>query len=176
MSSPPVFMPTATCFDDALDFFDEILNVDRLETYAHCFRVVHGICLGDDGTPLAHGWVEQLACDTWYSAEPGEPAVPREMVWQAATVSGIRVWFALARDDFYRGYRVQRVSRYTVPMATEMNHLTGHYGPWRREFRELAAREDGNRIYGQVKCGEPLLVLQPTATGVNLLRGRIAAR
>lgn len=168
--TPDAIEATSTCFDDALHFFSDVLNIERTREHSHFFRVVHGVCLaGDADYAYAHGWVEQRECRSWYTRTTlDEPDVPDEMVWQAGKLGGRRIYFSLARDEFYRRYRVQSFTAYTVALAAELNKVTGHLGPWRRDYLALAGRPDdvaGTHI-GRVDGVQPLVVVEPQADGV----------
>jgi hypothetical protein len=87
--------PTYTCFDDALELIVERVREDRgaIETLA----LVHGIATGDRGDLYAHAWVED-----------------GDHCWDSGQVAGQRVYYAVARAEFYAARRVVGSTRYTV--------------------------------------------------------------
>lgn len=146
--------PTWTCFDDALDFFDLALDPTQLRAAEQHFRLVHGICHGHDtGEPYAHAWVEHS------DAQRLDPAWPPCLVWQGAIMRERRVYYATDRDWFYDAYRITRATRYSLQLALYMNFTTGHYGPWRGDYRELCKRGDAGRIMGTVEGFAPIAYL-----------------
>lgn len=170
MPAPAPILPTATCFDDALDFFEQVLDADSAITtgFIADFRVVHGICHGAEiPEPYAHAWVEQIGCRRTYLPDPGEPEMGDVLVWQAGLRGDQRVYFALPAPEFYRAYRVLRATAYTLELAAEMNRRSGHYGPWRREYRELCRQRGDGRIMGRVQSVAPVMVLLPAAGGTE---------
>jgi hypothetical protein len=175
----PGIIPTHTCFDDALDFFEQVLVPERLPDVADDFRIVHGICVGADrGEPYAHAWVEQLRARNYFVADPGDPMpVPTELVWQAGMVNGERVYFAIDRVAFYESYQVSRATRYTLQTASYLNVTTGHYGPWRRNYIDLVRKLGDGRIIGVVESAAPCVLIrvgEPTAWLRPSSRGRWA--
>jgi hypothetical protein len=116
--------PTYTCFDDALELIVERGREDRgtVETLA----LVHGIATGDRGELYAHAWVED-----------------GDHCWDSGQVAGQRVYYAVARAEFYAARRIIGSTRYTVREALRANLQSGHYGPWRPEYRLLCG--SGNR-------------------------------
>lgn len=148
-------VPTHSCFDDAIEFFELFLG--DLRRAATVFRVVHGVLRGhDEGEPYGHGWVEQLP-GTDFGLIDFRP--PARVVWQGGLIDGARVYFALDRSDFFRGYGVQRFWSYTLQEAVEHNMRSGHYGPWQPEVRELVLSKAAGRIVGRAQCGAPLAVI-----------------
>jgi hypothetical protein len=96
--------------------------------------ICHGICLAPADSfvggrrpdePFAHGWIEDDADDT---------------VGQAGILDGERIWFTVSRPEWYGQMRVQAVTRYRLDDALRLNWQTGHYGPWRPEYRALCGR------------------------------------
>lgn len=144
----PEILPTHTCFDDALDFFDLFTEEHVLRTHEQ-MRVVHAVCRGRAlGTLYAHAW-----------AEDGD------LVWQRGIVRAapdVEVYFALPRDAFYELYQVQqdRLTRYTVWEACELMLHHGHYGPWLDEYRALCNDTPGGRVLGSMSGLQPVKVLR----------------
>lgn len=115
--------PTRTCFDDVLEHQVELAG--REPELAARQLVVHGICLApedtqDDGTRFAHAWVED-----------------GDMLWQSGLLEdGTKVWYGMARDEWYAKMRVQDVTRYTLGQALAENYTSAHFGPWVPRYRE----------------------------------------
>lgn len=152
----PDILPTHTCFDDAIDFFNAVgffdhLTTPHLERMQERFRIVHGVCVGHAArTHYAHGWVEESSSE--------------ELVWQAGTLRATaeRCYWALPRAAFYELFQVleARVTKYTLPMAAEMLRTQGFNGPWRQEYRALCNDTPGGRIVGSMSGIRPLAVLR----------------
>lgn len=101
--------PTRSCFDDALDFFEQVVDLARMtrDDLASTYRVVHGICVGADiAQRYAHAWVEEIGVELEYTLQDGSSSGYKqtllgEIVWQAGVVDGARVYFAVERQWFY---------------------------------------------------------------------------
>jgi len=125
-------LPTYRCFDDALEFIE--LRVKETPALAHhdwAILLVHGICVGDNGTRYAHAWVEEAG-----------------KVWDAGLVDGQRLYYAVARAEYYEAKRVEAFTRYTLRDVVRENRRSGDYGPWKPEYRALCGRSQ--RILGRV--------------------------
>jgi hypothetical protein len=48
--------------------------------------------------------------------------------------------YAVARTEFYAARQIVGSTRYTVREACLANLQSGHYGPWRAEYRMLCGR------------------------------------
>jgi hypothetical protein len=125
-------LPTHHCFDDALDFIAARLGRDAS---ARHLLLVHGIALAPagqhEGEPFAHAWVEEQG-----------------VVWDSGILDGVPVHYSVERDDFYASLRIQCFTRYTVREAWLENHRSGHYGPWKDEYRALCG---ARRVLGAVQ-------------------------
>jgi hypothetical protein len=122
-------LPTHHCFDDALDLLTERVREDR--SSADRLRLVHGIATADDGHLYAHAWLEEDA-----------------MCWDAGLLDNVRVWFSIARDEFYNARRIIATTSYTVAEALRENWRSGHYGPWQPAYRMLCGVDA--RIMGRI--------------------------
>jgi hypothetical protein len=125
--------PTYRCFDDAIAFCEARARAGHPSVHT-TLRLVHGIVLTPDdqlpgivpdapppGAPSAHAWVEDEG-----------------LVWDAGQLfDGRRVVFAVDQAEYYAHYRVQQVTRYTMAEVLAENRASGHYGPWRPEYRAL---------------------------------------
>lgn len=126
--------PTGTCFDDALDFIEQVAREQGLPgpgstsaavlqaTFAR-MRVVHGICIDPSGTPYAHAWVEQDGTSVWQGG---------------IAAGGVRVFYRQPLADFTAAHPVRECTWYTVAQALQLNRDHDHYGPWEARYRALA--------------------------------------
>lgn len=108
--------PTRTCFDDAT-YYVAAQMVHDPEFDAGEWRIVHGLCLLENGTPYAHAWIERN----------GSKAIG------CGLVDGERVYYTADRRDFYRHFRPQELIRYTVDDV--IGRETG--GPWDERYRQF---------------------------------------
>lgn len=119
--------PTQTCFDDALDLLAEWLRRDRTAM----ITLVHAICLAPDGpdagAPFAHAWLERDG-----------------RIWQIGLLDGARVLWSVEPDEYRALMRPVAETRYTALEALRENDRSGHYGPWKPEYRALCG---GGRIF-----------------------------
>jgi hypothetical protein len=149
---PPVIEPTDTCFDDALEFFPRALSdagVRKLRdpAFRDRFRVVHGICIGNDThAPYVHAWVEANG-----------------RVWQAGYFMHERVYFALESTDFYQIYNAQAVIRYTLGEVVHYHMTEGSTGPWDPELQRLIARQPHGEIVGHMQGAAPVAIITARA-------------
>jgi hypothetical protein len=120
-------LPTQKCFDDALDYITLRLEEDPEGAARDTLRLVHAIALAPDGpqagTPFAHAWVED-----------------GDLVWASGLLDGQLIYFAVNREEYHRELRVQDATTYTIAEALEENRKSGHYGPWKDEYRALCGR------------------------------------
>jgi hypothetical protein len=124
-------LPTGHCFDDALEYLNQRVLAEPTLAQGRTLELVHGIAIGDTGEPYAHAWCEE-----------------GRHCWDAAIANGERIWYAVARHEFYAARRVHTITRYSVRAACLANLAAGHYGPWKAEYRELCGR--GDRVLGRV--------------------------
>lgn len=122
--------PTHTCFDDALDLISKWIKTSPQIDWHAKLRLGHGICLKEDGEPYAHAWVE---------ADGKE-------VWQDGYIGDERISYAVSKEEFYEGYRVQKFTLYTLRALALENLKHGHYGPWVPEYHELTRNPDKRRV------------------------------
>ena len=120
--------PTHHCFDDALDFFEEVVGIEAFRRNHAQYTVVHAICIAPDGNPFAHAWVEHGA-----------------LIWEAGIVDDARVFFA--RTEL--GHPVVRAVRYSVADAIRLNYESEHYGPWDAEIKALCAAKGEHVLHGE---------------------------
>lgn len=120
--------PTNTCFDDALDFFDDLARSGAgFEDMVDRYRVVHGICLmPQSDRPYAHAWVEDRT---------------RDLVLQRGILNGKIVQLEMSVLEFTLRHRPQKFTRYTLREALRLNYESNHYGPWVEEYRALCRDE-----------------------------------
>lgn len=137
MSDDFVIYPTGTCFDDALEFLCDVVTampgeVDR-------FRLVHAICLMPEtqdnaGERFAHAWVEEAG------------TADGVIAWSFGIWRGVRVRYAVGRDDKYAHLRPQDVTYYTAEEAWRENVAARHYGPWRPAYAALVKPSQHSRV------------------------------
>lgn len=116
--------PTGTCFDDTLDFLEQMSKLPDARLALPQLLLVHGICI----TPttkdrlFAHAWIE------WpkYS-----------MVLQGCIYKGKRRMFETPKVVFYAQLRPQKFTRYTIFEAAKLNEEHNNYGPWVDEYIAL---------------------------------------
>ncbi len=123
--------PTFTCFDDALELIGERVREDP--TTVNTLLLVHGIATGDGGDIYAHAWVED-----------------GDHCWDSGQVNGQRVYYAVARAEFYAARQIVGSTRYTVREAFRENVQSGHYGPWRPAYRLLCGSGFRRRIMSSI--------------------------
>ena len=130
-------LPTYRCFDDALELIELRVKEDPTIT-RHDFTIilVHGICVGDDGTRYAHAWVEEAG-----------------MVWDAGILNGQRVYFSFARAEYYEAKHVEDSTRYTLRDIVRENRRSGNYGPWNPEYQTLCGKSQ--RVLGKSAATGP---------------------
>jgi hypothetical protein len=121
-----ILQPTHTCFDDALDYLEAIARDASIsELMQH--RLVHGVCQPQGFHAIAHAWVEV-----------------RDEAIAAGLICGKRVFYHAPRREFYREFRPQMMTKYTVLEAVRENRRTNHYGPWEDYYRRMITH--GNDI------------------------------
>ena len=124
--------PTHTCFDDALDFISEAIKrvpFDERMAVINSHWLVHGVLKMPDGRPYSHAWVEVAQPDGEWRC------------WGAGILpGGMRAYYAAVRREYYEHMRVtDDVTRYTLGDAWRLNYESGHYGPWKPEYKALCA-------------------------------------
>jgi hypothetical protein len=118
-------MPTHLCFDDAIEYLEQLARAGTEVDAILAHVLVHGVCRAPDGEAFVHAWIE-LAGD----------------VIQCGIIDGERVYFEMSRAEFCKMLPIVDETRYTVREAYEENRRTGHYGPWVERYRELCANGD----------------------------------
>jgi hypothetical protein len=125
-------LPTFTCFDDATEYIER--RVTALPALVYSLELVHGLAVGDAGEVYAHAWVEEgAAC------------------WDAGLVEGQKVWYAVARDEFYAARRIRESTRYSCAQLLFLNRRFGHCGPWEARYRAACGRGD-RQVVGSVQA------------------------
>ncbi len=96
-------------------------------------RLVHGIILVPDQPATTDARPGERAVHAW--VEDGD------VVWDAGLLAdGQRVEFAVQKAEYYAHYQIQETTVYTMRELLEENRASGHYGPWRPEYRALCRR------------------------------------
>jgi hypothetical protein len=99
---------------------------------------VHGIVLVPDDQPATpdtgvvagqrsvHAWVED-----------------GDHVWDCGVLDdGRRIQFCAEKASYYDHYRIQETTKYTMYEVLELNRASGHFGPWKLEYREMLRKGD----------------------------------
>lgn len=129
-------LPTGRCFDDALDLLTERI---REGAAPDALRLVHAILRAENGRRYVHAWLEE-----------------HDQVWDAGTLDGRRIYYAVAWQEYYQARKVEERTRYTPHQALIENARTGHYGPWKPHYLALCATPgDGGRVLGAVQVQIP---------------------
>ena len=126
-ASSLTILPTMTCFNDAIEYIEQVAKEDRLR--AMRLVLVHAIVLmpdgPDEGRQYAHAWVEEGA-----------------LVWQGGIYLGQRVYFSCLASEYLPHMRVQDSTRYSLLELYIENRKSGHYGPWKPEYQALCRKAD----------------------------------
>jgi hypothetical protein len=117
--------PTHTCFDDVLEYLEQLATAGAPARVIARFVVVHAICLAPDDQQYVHAWLE---CDG--------------LVTQAGILNGERIYYTVPLEVLRDRVRVVEQTRYSVQQAMLENLRTGHYGPWVERYRALAGHGD----------------------------------
>lgn len=110
--------PTNECFNDAMEILGVLLT--EKEVPPDQLRLVHGICLMDDGTRFAHAWVERERTCLFLGLYQGE-----------------RVLCQVPRQEYYQRLRVEQRTKYTMAQAARESARTVSYGPWKAAYLAL---------------------------------------
>jgi hypothetical protein len=133
----PSLYPTHHCFDDALDFVQDLVRKGaRPEWLIDTCTIVHAICRIPDGAGFdpddvdgrlfSHAWVELDG----HVFQAGLRNLGDDPVKQ-------RVWYATTPEAQLERLRPTRVWRYTLKEAWEHNERHMTFGPWEPELIEL---------------------------------------
>jgi hypothetical protein len=145
------FIPTHTCFDDALELCVWLATGGGVPTSdLHSrYRVVHGICWGRDVSErFVHAWVEEA------SSPLGS------LAWQAAIADGRVLFYALPLADFRALWRVESELQYTLDEVGSMVLALGHAGPWEPGYHAFASgSKNEGRVMGRMTGLSPVAML-----------------
>lgn len=117
-------MPTHTCFDDALEFMEDLARNYPAALAFEGYKLIHAICLMPDGERYAHAWVEDNAGRAHFFGMIG--GEKKRIVKDAK-------WYRLE-------LRVQEFREYNVHQAWAENKKHGTYGPWVEKYKELCRK------------------------------------
>lgn len=111
--------PTNTCFDDAMDHLQELVNENPARRYSGEYVLVHGI-LDNGDHQYAHAWLEtdQWAIDGRYFKDK-------------------HVMCEFDKKGYYLELNVVEKTVYTVQQTLAMNLKHGTFGPWEEKYRKL---------------------------------------
>ena len=121
-----VVYATHSCFDDAMEYCDKAVR--ELPELLDKLIVVHGIALHPEGPrkdrPFAHAWVEHAG-----------------MCWNSGLVNGEKIWYGVARSEYYVTMRVQETATYDLRKAYRLHQVHHSSGPWVPRYSELLRDE-----------------------------------
>jgi hypothetical protein len=122
MSGDEAIYPTRHCFDDLVDFLNDLAVNGASGAELIRYTVVEGICLKPpDGDPSPHGWLE---CDG-YAIEAG-------------IYKGERIFYRVPIADFRVSHRVWDETRYSLHEVLALGRR-GKLPPYRDDYRALCA-------------------------------------
>lgn len=127
-------LPTHTCFDDCLDYIENLIkqpNSNKLAIIRR-YQVVHGIYqitelendLNTKGRPFAHGWVFDK--------------VDKAAI-QDGYLNGERLTYGISTKDFYSLFKIIDETRYNLNEVYRLNVLHNNFGPWKQKYINLCA-------------------------------------
>jgi len=112
-------LPTKTCFDDCMEWLEaEAKRGEPLDGWLLC----HGL-MDHDGQEYSHAWLER-----------GDKAFDFHLLGTAKVMSQWKL------EDYLDEHKPRGVTRYTPIAAVEENLRTGHFGPWKEEYRKWCRR------------------------------------
>lgn len=139
MANSTSILPTQSCFDDCLDFIENLLNSqpDASEKILMRYRVVHGIYQVTDldndfhtgGKPFAHGWVLDLK---------------DKLAIQDGYLDGERITYGIGLDEFYKLFKLHEETRYSLLEVYKLNKKHNNYGPWEPKYLNLCQDKQAN--------------------------------
>lgn len=141
--------PTHRCFDDALDFFTEVLERSHVEQHHAEYTVVHAACADSRGELFAHAWVEH-----------------GELVWQGGILDGVRVFYAASKATAFP-FEICNERRYSLSQALAENWQSGHYGPWVPALAQLCANGRAPEIVGETEP-QDMFIWRPSTARVQV--------
>jgi len=121
-------LPTHTCFDDALEFLEDLAR--REEPFTH-FRVVHALLKNPDSEVYAHAWLLNTANNT---------------VVFAGIYDNEKIYIEADADEYYSKIDILDMTQYDSVEICEMNHLYGTYGPWKTQYLEYCRQGDSQHV------------------------------
>jgi hypothetical protein len=130
MSDETIY-PTHQCFDDTVDFLNDLAARGAPPEVLRSYTVVHGICLmPPDGEPYAHGWLE---CDGF--------------VIQAGIYWGRRIYYRTTVEELRAARLVWDETRYTLDEVIALDALDGDAGlpPYRADYKALCNDKRSDR-------------------------------
>jgi hypothetical protein len=151
MSHEETIGPTHECFDDLVDFLNDLAERGAPREVLMKYTVVHGICLmPPNGEPYAHGWLE---CDGF--------------AIQAGIYRGERIYFRVRVEEYRAARFVWDETRYTLDEVLELDSLEGEarLPPYRPEYKALCNDKLPERP------GEPRVWTSPSMKIVDAWRG-----
>lgn len=123
--------PTHTCFDDVVDYLNQIAYRGASREELLAYTVVHGILVMPDGSRFAHAWLEHDG-----------------KILDGGIYQGERVWIEYSLTEFRGLHVVEDETRYTLPDAERLDDEFGP-GPWKPKYRALCS--DKRRVWTPAK-------------------------
>ncbi len=115
--------PTQHCFDDAMDFLEQIAREGATREEVNQYTLVHAICLHpQDGHRFAHAWLERDG-----------------KVIDSGILNGDQIYYEVDQAHHYAKLRVQESKKYSMLEALTENHKHMTFGPWEQRFLDLCA-------------------------------------
>lgn len=118
-------LPTHTCFDDAVEFLENLAR--RGEPFTH-FRVVHAVLkipkpevfigTADLGV-YAHAWLRNPTNNT---------------VVFAGIYDNEKIYIEADRDEYYAKIEIVDSTEYDTFEVARLNEIHGTFGPWKEEY------------------------------------------
>lgn len=119
--------PTFTCFDDALEFVEDLVRTKNTAALTNVL-VVHAICVMPSGERYAHAWVET-----------GGNCIFK------GVIEGEACYITARQSEYYDHFAVQETTKYNWLQAGLENRLAGTYGPWEQKYLALTRQGKGNK-------------------------------
>jgi len=134
MQEREAFYPTHHCFDDVVDFLNNLAVTGACREELLEYTVVHGVYLAPpNGEPVAHAWLERAG-----------------LVVQAGIYKGERIYYSVPREEFLAMFKIWDETRYTVIEALELDSRMGR-PPWVPEYRELCGTDGKVWVAGRLR-------------------------
>lgn len=120
-----VLYPTGTCFDDAVDYLNDLCSKEpwKIKWLNKQYKIVHGICLLEDGSPYSHCWLERA--NRCYDFRLYGSSIKE------------KVMVEYTRIEYYSRFKPQKMLKYSLKDCCDLERTYGYPGPWDAELRKL---------------------------------------